>query len=191
MDDSQLTRVMQQAQEGDEAARNQLFELIYDELHRQAERIVRDKGPAAEASSLIHEGFLQLFRDDHKLDIPNRRYFYFCAARKMRDILVERIRKQHRRPAASPLDQLSDQFLDDFRAKTHWDFLALHDALNRFSRSRNERKRRRHELIDLEFFSGLTLKEAAKLVGISYSQAREDKRLALAELQVELEKLQP
>ena len=191
MDHPDLTHLIQQAQDGNESARNALLEMIYAELHHQAERLVREKGPAAEPSSLVHEGFMRMFREGQPLDVPNRRYFYFCAARKMRDILMERIRKRHQRPSTSPLDEWSDQFLDDFSSRTNWEFSAVHAALDRFIRSRNPRKRRRHQLIELEYFSGLNLKEAAKLLGISYSQAREDKRLALAELQVELERLEP
>ena len=52
-------------------------------------------------------------------------------------------------------------------------------------------KRRRHQLIELKYFAGMTVKEAAELLEISYSQAREDERLALAELAVELAQLEP
>ncbi len=188
---SDLTCLIQQAQQGDAAARSELYARIYDQLRSEAERLVRAKGPSAEPSSLVHEAFQHLFRIGLPLDVPSRRFFFFAAARKMRDILVDRIRKQHRQPAASPLDQLADQFLVDFRRQTQWDFLAVHKALDRFTRSRNARKRRRHELIELEFFGGLNVKEAAQELGISYSQAREDRRLALAELAVELEQMEP
>jgi RNA polymerase sigma factor (TIGR02999 family) len=186
-----MTRLIQQAQTGDSQARERLYALIYDELHREAERLVREKGPAAAPSSLVHEGYLRLFRDAKPLDIPSRRYFFFAAARKMRDILIERIRKEKRRTPTGPLDSLADQFLEDFRRRTHWDLQTVHEAIDRFTNSDNPRKRRRHQLVELVYFTGLTIKEAAELLEVSYSQAREDERLALAELAVELERQEP
>jgi RNA polymerase sigma factor (TIGR02999 family) len=187
---TELTDLIRQAQTGDHAARERLYALIYDELHREAEKLVHQKGPTAAPSSLVHEGYLRIFRDGQPLDIPSRRYFFFAAARKMRDILIERIRKEKCRTPTTPLDSLADQFLEDFRRRTHWEFEAVHEALDRFSKSDNPRKRRRHQLVDLLYFTGLTVKEAAELLEVSYSQAREDERLALAELAVELERLE-
>jgi RNA polymerase sigma factor (TIGR02999 family) len=184
-----MTRLIQQAQAGDQAARERLYAQIYEELHREAEKLVRQKGPAAAPSSLVNEGYLRLFREGQPLDVPSRRYFFFAAARKMRDILIERIRKDKRRAPTTPLDSLADQFLEDFRRRTHWDFEAVHEALDRFAKSNNARKRRRHQLIEMVYFTGLTVKEAGSLLEIEYSQAREDKRLALAELAVELDRL--
>lgn len=187
---TEMTRLIQQAQTGDSGARERLYAQIYDELHQEAERVVREKGPAAAPSSLVHEGYLRLFRDGQPLDIPSRRYFFFAAARKMRDIVIERIRKKKRRTPTTPLDSMADQFLEDFRRRTQWDVAAVHEALDRFAQSENPRKRRRHQLVELVYFAGLTVKEAAELLEISYSQAREDERLALAELAVELQRLQ-
>ena len=184
---TEMTRLIQQAQTGDNAARERLYALIYDELHREAEKLVHQKGLAAAPSSLVHEGYLRLFREGQPLDIPSRRYFFFAAARKMRDILIERIRKEKRRTPTTPLDSLADQFLEDFRRRTQLDVTAVHEALDRFSKSENPRKRRRHQLVELVYFAGLSVKEAAELLDVSYSQAREDERLALAELAVELE----
>jgi RNA polymerase sigma factor (TIGR02999 family) len=188
---TEITRLIKEAQSGDNVAQDRLYALIYDDLHREAERLVREKGPAASPSSLVHEGYLRLFRDGRPLDIPSRRFFFFAASRKMRDILVERIRKQKRRAPTGPLDSLADQFLEDFRRKTRWDFKAVHEALDRFTKSSNARKRRRHQLVELVYFASLSVKEAAELLEVSYSQARADERLALAELATELERLEP
>jgi RNA polymerase sigma factor (TIGR02999 family) len=188
---SDLTLLIREAREGITDARDRLYTRIYDELHREAERLVREKGPAAAATSLVHEGFLRLFPRGQLLDVPSRRYFFFAAARKMRDILVERIRKAHGRPPTSPLDTVADQFLEDFRGQTRWEFIAVHDALDRLTCDANPRKCRRHQLIELVYFAGMSVKQAAELHGISYSQAREDVRMALAELAVELEGREP
>jgi RNA polymerase sigma factor (TIGR02999 family) len=186
-----LTVLIQRAQQGDTSAQADLYARIYDELHREAERLVRQKGPAAAPSSLVHEGFLRLFRGGQLLDVPSRRYFFFAATRKMRDILAERIRKSHGRPPSSPLDTFADEFLEDFRHQTRWEFAAVHEALNRLTQDASVRKRRRHQLIELKYFAGMTVKDAAELLEMSYSQAREDERLALAELAVELQQLEP
>jgi RNA polymerase sigma factor (TIGR02999 family) len=186
-----LTLLIQQAQQGDKTAETRLWARIYNELHREAERLVRHKGPAAAPSSLVNEGFIRLFHGGQMLDVTSRRYFFFAATRKMRDILVERIRKSRGRPPSSPLDALADEILENFRHQTRWEFIAMHDALDRLTRDASPRKRRRHQLIELKYFAGMTVKEAAELLEISYSQAREDERLALAEIAVELEQLEP
>jgi RNA polymerase sigma factor (TIGR02999 family) len=186
-----LTTLIQNAQRGDNAAQADLYARIYDELHREAEKLVREKGPTAAPSSLVHEGFVRLFGSGQLLDVPCRRYFFFAATRKMRDILVERIRKAHGRPHGSPLDTLADEYLQDFRHKTRWEFVAVHEALDRLTQNASPRKRRRHQLLELKYFTGMSVKKAAELLEISYSQAREDERLALAEIAVELERLEP
>jgi DNA-directed RNA polymerase specialized sigma24 family protein len=127
-------------------------------------------------------------RDGKPLDIPSRRFFFFAASRKMRDILVERIRKEMQHTPTTPLDSLADQFLEDFRRETRWEFLAVHEALDRFTKSGNPRKRRRHELVELVYFAGRSVKAAAELLEISYSQARNDLQLAFAEVAVEVKR---
>ena len=181
----EITQLLQQAQDGDQQAEHRLIDLIYGELRGQAARLVRNKGPFAESTSLVHEGYARLFGRSSPLDLKNRRYFFTAAIDQMRKILCERCRVAAKKPHTQ-LDQYADQFLEDFRRESPFEFQALHDTLKRFRRSRNARKRRRHQLIEYVYFGGLTIKEAAELLDISYRQARDDKRLAEAELYQEI-----
>jgi hypothetical protein len=122
---TEMTCLIRQAQTGENQARERRYALFYDDLHREAEHLVLQNGPAALASSLVHKGY-RLFRDGRPLDIPGRRYFFFAASRKMRDSLASQ-----------------------------------------------------------------SVKEAVELLEISHSQSREDERLALAELVVEVERREP
>ena len=97
----------------------------------------------------------------------------------MRKILLDR--EKRRRPG--PWDPVLDAVLADFRNSTAWDYELLHDVLQEFVHSEDARKRRRHQLLDLHFFGGMTYRAAATELGISYSQYQLDRDRALAELQ--------
>src|SRR5262245_57848660 len=86
---TEMTRLIGKARNGDRDAEGRLYAMIYDDLHCAAERIARE-GHAASASSLVHEGFVRLFREGQLNDVPSRKYFFFAATRKMRDVLAER-----------------------------------------------------------------------------------------------------
>lgn len=182
---SGFTQLLQQAQAGDQRAENRVIDLVYDELRDQAAHLVRNKGPFAQPTSLVHEGYVRLFRKSGGLDLKNRRYFFTAATDQMRKILCERCRDAAKKPQTQ-LDEYAERFLEDFRRDSPFEFLALHNTLKRFRRSRNLRKRRRHKLIEYVYFGGLTIKETAELLEISYRQARDDKRLAEAELYQEI-----
>ena len=76
-----------------------------------------------------------------------------------------------------------DEYLADFRAATNWEYESLHNVLTEFLNSEDPKQRRRHQLINLHFFAGMTYKAAASELGISTSQCQIDRARALAELQ--------
>ena len=175
-----FTHLLELAQQGDASAENNLFQAIEHELRSMACRIAR--GHAANGTSLVNEAYLYLFdraKVKKNLDLKNRRYFFVAIADRMRKILLDRARK--RRPG--PWDPVLDILLEDFRNVTSWDYEALHQVLQEFLVSDDAKQRRRHQLVDLHFFGGMTYRAAAKELGISESQCRIDRDRALAELQ--------
>lgn len=177
-DKDEFTELLLLAQDGDSDAENQLFEMIEGELRGIASRLIRGQ---AGGTSLVNEAYLYLFqrvklRKD--LDLKNRRYFFTAIADRMRRILLDRYRK--RRPGT--WDPVLDEFLTDFQKTTSWDYELLHSVLTDFLRSEDPRLRRRHQLINLHFFAGMTYKAAAAELGISTSQYQIDRDRALAEL---------
>ncbi len=188
---SDITRLLSEVQNGCGDAKNRLFELINDDLRQSAAQLVRRKGPAAEATSLVNEVYLRLFRENKQLDLKNRRYFFAAVIDQMTKILDERVRDAAKRPVTTPLDEYADQIIDRFNSANRFTYQQMRDALKGLKRSRNERKARRHRMLEFYYFGGLSIKDAAKLVEISYSQAREDKRLADAELYQTIMSKQP
>ena len=136
----------------------------------------------ARATSLVNEAyvfFFQRIKVRGDLSLKNRRYFFAAMADRMRKVLIDRVRK--RLPGA--WDEAFDMVLADLRTATSWDVVAMHRALERFLKSEDPKQRRRHQLVNLHFFGGLTYRAAADTLGISTTQYQIDRDRALAELQ--------
>ena len=181
MNSIEFTQMLEMAQQGDADAEGELFEAIEDELRGIASRLAR--GRTASETSLINEAYVYLFeraKVKKTLDLKNRRYFFVAIADRMRKILLDREKKC--RPG--PWDPVLDKVLEDLRSNTSWDYELLHEVLAEFLQSKDPKQRRRHQLIDLHFFGGMTYRAAAAELGISISQYQIDRDRALAELQV-------
>jgi RNA polymerase sigma factor (TIGR02999 family) len=184
-----ITRVLSAIEQGDPQAAEQLLPLVYDELRRlAAAKLAQERpGQTLQATALVHEAYLRLVGNDPERPWDNRRHFFAAAAEAMRRILVEKARRRKRRrhggelrrqplegnePAiASPVDAL--------------DLLALNEALERLEAT----SARKAQLVKLRYFAGLTLPEAAEVLGVSQSTAEADWTYAKAWLKREMEKL--
>jgi RNA polymerase sigma factor (sigma-70 family) len=189
VDQLDVTDLLLSAQEGDASAERDLFELIDEELRAIATRIA-PTDDLARPTSLVNEAYVYFFdriKNKNNLDLKNRRYFFVSMANRMRNILLDRIKR--RRPG--PWDPMLDDIVADLRAHTHWEFCDLHEVLNKFLDSNDPKQRRRHQLINLHYFCGLTYKTAARELGISIAQYQIDRNRALAELQNALSSGEP
>jgi RNA polymerase sigma factor (TIGR02999 family) len=163
-----VTRLLDAVGRGEPAA-EQLLPLVYDELRRlAAARLAREApGQTLQATALVHEAYLRLVRTDPDRPWDGRRHFFAAAAEAMRRILVERARLRARlrhgggrgRVPLDPdgLDIAAPAPLPDDR------LLALDAALDRFVAEDPDKA----QLVRLRFFAGLTLAQAAELLGIS------------------------
>jgi RNA polymerase sigma factor (TIGR02999 family) len=181
--DSDVTRLLTALANGEPAAMDQLLPVIYDELKRlAAAQLRRERGEhTLGATALVHEAFLRLV-DQRTVDWNGRSHFFGIAAQAMRRILVDHARRRtaHKRsreqqvtldtavPVAADSD--SDEILDVHEALER---LALLDA-------------RQARLVELRYFAGFTIDEAAELLGISAATAYRDWAFARAWLQREL-----
>lgn len=180
-----FTALLQRAQCGDAIAENALFEMIEGELREIAGRIAAGN-PTVRGTSLVNDAYVYLFhriKVQENLDLKNRSYFFVAVADRMRKILLDRARKR----CPGPWDPTLDAFLTELRNATSWDYQLLHDVLSKFLESEDPKQRRRHLLIDLHFFGGMTYQAAAAELGISTSQYQLDRDRALAELQLALD----
>ena len=164
-----VTQVLAAIEQGDPHAAGQLLPLVYDELRKlAAQRLAREKpGQTLEATALVHEAYLRLVGTGEEPHWDNRRHFFAAAAEAMRRILVENVRRKKSKKRGGdgervPLDQIEIAL-----PPPAGDLLALDDALTRLAAERPAVA----ELVNLRFFAGLTMDEAAQTLGISPATA--------------------
>jgi RNA polymerase sigma factor (TIGR02999 family) len=163
---SDVTRILAAIEAGDPHAAEQLLPLVYDELRQlAARRLANEKpGQTLQATALVHEVYLRLIGDQH---FNSRGHFFAAAAEAMRRILVEAARRKGRARHGGGRRRVA---LDDacpVAPTPDDDLLALDEALTRLA----ERDPVRAELVKLRFFAGLTMPEAAAMLGISLTTA--------------------
>jgi RNA polymerase sigma factor (TIGR02999 family) len=182
---SDVTRILSAIEQGDPKAADQLLPLVYDELRRlAAARLVHEApGQTLQATALVHEAYLRLLDGDQVRDWNSRGHFFAAAAEAMRRILVERARhkKSVKAGGRRRRQELPDIALA--HAGPSLDLLALHEALTKLE----QHDPRRAELVKLRFFAGLTIAEAARVLGVSDSTADNDCVYARSWLRVEID----
>jgi RNA polymerase sigma factor (TIGR02999 family) len=172
----EITRVLEAIDRGEPLAASELLPLVYDELRRlAAQKLAQEKpGQTLDPTALVHEAYLRLVEtgDDGTPRASdrvwaNRRHFFAAAAEAMRRILVENARRKGRekhgggrRREYADLDALSASGYPQ-------DILALHGALEQFAL----REPLKAKLVELRYFGGLTLEQAAICLEISLSTA--------------------
>ena len=169
--------------DGDHAALSRLMPLVYDELHRQAERAMRRERPdhTLQPTALVHETFLQLV-DQNRIQWQNRAQFFGVAAQLMRRIVLKYARRQR---TSKRWGQVIRVPFDDALASTEKsaaDLIALDEALERLS-SFDPRQSR---IMELRYFGGLTVEEAATCLDLSTATVKRETRIARAWLQREM-----
>jgi len=174
---SDLTTILRRVADGDPAARSELFDRAYRELHDQAARLMRNQVPShtLQPTALVHETFLRLARAQGSA-WADRTHFLAVAARAMRSVLVDHARGKGRAKrggdrAAVPLDRL--QLAVEERGI---DPLVLDEALRDLA-GRDERAAR---VVELRFFGGLTMPEIAEHLGVATRTVEREWELARA-----------
>jgi RNA polymerase sigma factor (TIGR02999 family) len=166
---SDVTRILDAAARGDPHAADQLLPLVYDELRRLAAcRLAREAlGQTLQPTALVHEAYLRLVDGERRGSSPpawdNRGHFFATAAEAMRRILVENAR---RKQSLKRGGGLARQDLDPDRLaapEAPDDLLALDEALARLAAAEPQVA----ELVKLRYFTGLTVQEAADVLGVS------------------------
>ena len=182
---SDFTRLLSSAEQGDPHAAEQLLPLVYDELRRlAASRMAREAaGQTIQATALVHEAYLRLLDGGQAQDWNSRGHFFAAAAEAMRRILVERAR--HRQSAKAGGGRRREELPDIELAEAapRLDLLALNDALTKLE----QHDPRRAGLVKLRFFTGLTIAEAARVLGVSESTADNDWAYARSWLRLAME----
>ena len=170
---NEVTRVLSAIEAGDPQAAEQLLPLVYDELRRLAARRLAGEGPGhtLQPTALVHEAYLKLVGADPQQPWNGRGHFFAAAAEAMRRILIDHARRKHRARRGGRMKRVELEDLDDFELVAGGgdadELLALDEALARLAAA----DPRRAELVRLRYFAGLTLEQAAELLGISRATA--------------------
>jgi RNA polymerase sigma factor (TIGR02999 family) len=165
---SEVTRILDAIEQGEPHAAEQLLPLVYDELRRlAAEKMARERpGQTLQATALVHEAYVRLVAGKRAQQWNSRWHFFAAAAEAMRRILVENARSKH------SLKHGAGQRVNLEEAAPcvpgpAVDLLALNEALDALAREDS----RKAELVKLRYFTGLSVQEAADVLGISRATA--------------------
>lgn len=172
-----VTALLQAWSAGDTTALDRLIPLVHAELRRLARRYMRRErsGHTLQTTALINEAYLRLV-DAHTVDWRNRAHFFGIAARVMRRVLVDfaRERSYRKRGGGSCRVTLDESLL--IAQTPDADLVALDDGLNALA----EVDPRKSRAIELRFFGGLSIEEAALVLDVSPETVKRDCRLAKA-----------
>jgi len=162
---TEISRILSAIDEGDPHAASQLLPLVYDELRRLAEQRLSQEAPGQtlQATALVHEAYLRLVGQGQEQHWDHRGHFFAAAAESMRRILVEQSRRKHGPKRGGGRVRID---LDEAQAATpepREDLVALDEALTAFAALDPVSAR----LVELRYFGGLTLPEAAKVLEVS------------------------
>ncbi|MCB9525995.1 MAG: sigma-70 family RNA polymerase sigma factor [Myxococcales bacterium] len=182
-DRSHVTRLLRAATAGDSSASAELIEIVYRDLRRQAQALMRNEKAhhTLQPTALVHEAYMQLIRQD-RMDWQGRSHFFAMASTLMRRILVDHARKKTaaRRGGGAPKLSLDEGL--GLSTDNETDVLALHDALN----SLEALDGRQAQVVVMRFFGGLTVPEVAAVLGVSTRTVEGDWAMARAWLRREL-----
>jgi RNA polymerase sigma factor (TIGR02999 family) len=151
------------------ASAEQLLQMVYQELRTLAAHRMAHEAPGQtlQATALVHEAWLRL-GGDHQPQWENRAHFFAAAAEAMRRILIETARRKSAQRHGGGMTAVSLELLELAATMDDDQILALNDALDRFQQEHSDKAR----LVKLRFFAGLTLIDAAKVMGISEPTAK-------------------
>jgi RNA polymerase sigma factor (TIGR02999 family) len=173
-----VTRILSEIEQGDPKAAQQLLPHVYDELRKlAARRLAHEKpGQTLQPTALVNEAYLRLVGPLDERQWESRGHFFAAAAEAMRRILVENARRKGREKHGGARRREYTE-LDELHADgSPEELLALHEALERFALHDPLKAK----LVELRFFAGLTLEQAAASLGISLSTAARAWRYARA-----------
>ena len=166
---NEVSQLLGAIEQGDPHAARQLLPLVYDELRRLAAHKLAHETPGQtlQATALVHEAYVRLVGEaDPGWD--NRGHFFAAAAEAMRRILIDNARRKRRPKHGGDRQRVQLDEACAVAAQPSDDLLALDEALTRLAAEAPAKA----ELVKLRYFAGLSIDEAADLLGISRATAK-------------------
>ncbi|MBC7797724.1 MAG: sigma-70 family RNA polymerase sigma factor [Pyrinomonadaceae bacterium] len=164
LQNQELTQNLIDWRNGNKTAFEKILPVVYDELSAIAHRFLRHERSdvSLQTVDLISEAYLRLI-DKQNNDWQNRAHFFAVAATVMRNLLIDHARARKFVKHGGGLQQIFIEDLQVAAPKTEIDVLELHEALNDLAEI-DERKAR---IVELRYFGGLTVEEAAEVISVS------------------------
>jgi RNA polymerase sigma factor (TIGR02999 family) len=164
---AEVSQILERVQNGDSAATEELLPHVYDELRKlAAHRLAfQSPGQTLQPTALVHEAYLRLVGDKSRVGWENLGHFFASASEAMRRILVENARRKTRQKHGGGLQRRDGDRLDELAAQTETreDLIALDEALDRLAATAPQAA----EIVQLRYFGGFSLPEAAQTLGVS------------------------
>lgn len=167
---SDLTHILSAIEQGDPHAAEQLLPLVYDELRKlAAHKLAQEQpGQTLQPTALVHDAYLRLVDVDRVQHWDSRGHFFAAAAEAMRRILIEQARRKQRQRHGGGLKRVEMPPAEIAFLPGDDRILLLDEALIKLAGIRPQAAK----LVQLRFFAGLTVEEAAPLLAISERTAR-------------------
>ncbi len=164
-----VTRILARIDAGDGSAAELLLPLVYDELRKLARaKLANEKpGQTLQATALVHEAYLNLVESKQAQQWNGRGHFFAAAAEAMRRILVDSARRKQAVKRGGDLQRSDVPDGDIASPIKSEEVLAVHDVLDKLA----ETDKVSADLVKLRYFTGLTMSEAADVLGVSTRQA--------------------
>jgi RNA polymerase sigma factor (TIGR02999 family) len=183
-----ITELLEAAGRGSKLSEQKLFDLVYGELHKLAQSSMRREarpGVTLQASALVNEAYLRLV-GERPIRWESRAHFYVTAARTMRRILIDHSRQRQAAKRDAGL-RVEWEHADLAASPEGPGLLEMDQALDRLA----ELDPRQARVVELRFFAGLSVEEAAEVMGISPKTVKREWAFARAWLESELTRLPP
>ncbi len=182
-DPVQVTALLKAWSGGDDSARESLIPAVYGELRRMARRYMRNESPGGtlQTSALINEAYLRLI-DVESVNWQDRTHFFAVSARIMRRVLVDAARSRAAAKRGGNAPHVSLDQAPQVSTQRAGELIALDEALERLAAV----DPRKEQVVELRFFSGLSVEETAAALAISPQSVMRDWKLAKAWLLREL-----
>lgn len=178
-----VTQILSRLDLSDPTQAEELLAVVYDELRQLARGKLRDERAdhTLQATALVHEAYLRLV-DGSGVSWESRRHFFGTAAHAMRQVLVDHARRRSADKRGGRWERVTLASGIGEEDSGAADVLDLHEALDKLATNDADLAR----LVELRFFAGLTLDEAADTLGISRRKVAKDWSVARVWLQREL-----
>jgi RNA polymerase sigma factor (TIGR02999 family) len=179
-----VTHILSAVEQGNTGAAEQLLPLVYDELRKlAAQRLAQEKpGQTLQATALVHEAYLRLVDNEDARHWNSRGHFFAAAAEAMRRILVDGARRKRAEKRGGGANRVDLEQAEAIASTPPDDLIALDEAVDHL----NRHDALSGQLVKLHYFGGLTVEQAAEMLGLSRATAYRQMTFARAWLRCQM-----